>query len=64
VTIKNASAVAIEASRDELVEAWHRCSPWLTREKAAKSLARWLELGCLDPVRTETGEWSFQLKDI
>jgi hypothetical protein len=64
VNIKKASVGSVEPSSDEIVEAWHRCSPWLTRETAAKSLASWLKLGCLEPVRTETGEWSFHLKEI
>jgi hypothetical protein len=59
---EHSNAAIIQSSREELVDAWHRCSPWLTREKAAKVFDQWLELGYLDPVRTEAGDWEIRLK--
>ena len=62
---ENGNPAAIQGlPRDELVDAWHRCSPWLTREKAAESFDKWLESGYLDPVKTDTGEWELRLKEV
>lgn len=51
-------------SRDELIAAWHRRCPSLTREEAAKDFDDWWRCGCLDVGRdVRTGAWQIVLTE-
>jgi hypothetical protein len=55
---------ALQPTRDELITAWHKRCPTLTRLEAALSFDEWWEAGCLDIKRDEaTGEWRVLLSE-
>jgi hypothetical protein len=54
----------LQPTRDELITAWHKRCPTLTRFEAALSFDEWWEAGCLDIRRDEaTGEWRVLLSE-
>jgi hypothetical protein len=51
-------------TREQLITAWHKRCPALTRLEAAMSFDEWWECGCLDIKRDEkTGEWRVLLSE-
>ena len=55
----------LKPSRDELITAWHKRCPTLTRAEAAMSFDEWWECGALDPKwDAERGEWKILLREI
>jgi hypothetical protein len=56
--------IVLQPSRDQLIDAWQRRCPTLTRLEAALSFDAWWEAGCLDVKQDEaTGEWRLLLSD-
>ena len=52
----------LSPTRRQLITAWHKRNPALTRAEAAMSFDAWWESGCLDIKRDEkTGEWKVLL---
>jgi hypothetical protein len=54
----------LKPSREQLIAAWHKRCPTLTRLEAALSFDEWWEAGCLDIKRDDkTGEWRVLLSE-
>jgi hypothetical protein len=57
-------AEILAPTRKQLIDAWHKRCPTLTRAEAAMSLDEWLDAGCLDIKRDQqTGEWKVLLSE-
>jgi hypothetical protein len=54
----------LQPTRDELITAWHKRCPTLTRLEAALSFDEWWEAGCLDVKwDAKTGKWRVLLSE-
>ena len=52
----------LSPTREQLITAWHKRCPTLTRLEAALSFDDWWDCGCLDVKRDgATGEWRLLL---